>query len=195
MKCNKDTIIYTLVIINVLVTIFLVQKVILPTETDLRNSYYKSEVATLVSPHSLRELIHHGENPYVLVDVREYEDYLRGHIVGSINIVPGDGMVKSFKELQETYKGKEILIYCYTQVCLRGRKVGKELIKNGISVKELGIGYNEWEFFWKEWNYDNEWASINIRDYIRRGKEPGFYKVDFNPLKPSTCAADQKFGC
>ena len=193
---NLLYIVIFLIILNLLISAFLVQKTFFPTNDDLRKVYYTTQVATLVSPHTLRELILHGENPYVIVDVREKEDYLKGHIVGAINIVPGETMINSFKKLQSENIGKEILIYCYTEVCMRGRKVGKELIKNGISVMELGIGYNEWENFWKHWNYPNEWDSINIYDYIRYGDEPGRFKTELKlELKLDNCSVDQKFGC
>lgn len=49
-------------------------------------AYYANSVATLVSPHNIRERMSHGVEDYVLVDGRTQEDYRREHIVGAINI-------------------------------------------------------------------------------------------------------------
>lgn len=188
--------IYIILFIQIIAIVFLFWMLLFPTENALRKNYYASEVATLVSPHSLRENILHDEVPYVIVDVREKEDYLAGHIIGAINIIPGEGMVKEFRVLQKENKNREILTYCYTQVCMRGRKVGEKLASNGIYVRELGIGFNEWKNFWKNWNYEKEWKDIDINKYIQTGENPGEFA---NPIKKnlldSGCSEDSKYSC
>ena len=189
----KTNYIQIVLLLQSILILVLLAVVFFPSEDKLKKDYYTSEVATLVSPHSLREEILHGTNPYVLVDTRDNISYERGHIVGAINIIPDANMVSKFKNLQKENKGKEILIYCYTQVCMRGRKVGKELAENGIYVRELGIGFNEWKNFWRNWNYENEWNEINIFDYIRIGQEPGVFR-NIKPLNTSSCGTGE-FGC
>ena len=56
----------------------------------LRQDYYYSESATLVSPHTMRLNMDKGQVDFVLIDLRSAEDYERGHIRGAINI-PFDG--------------------------------------------------------------------------------------------------------
>ena len=196
MNINNVKFIYVITVLQTIAIIFLFWVIFFPTENMLKKAYYDSEVATLVSPHSLREDILHNTVSYVIVDVREKDDYLRGHIIGAINIVPGPGMVEKFKELEKENLNKKILTYCYTQVCLRGRKVGRELADSGVYVKELGIGFNDWKNFWRQWNYESEWSGININEYIQTGETPGKFA---NPIEKdlldSGCSADAKYSC
>ena len=192
---KKDKIIVGLLAINILISVLLVRAVFFPSENELRYDYYSSEVATLISPHSLREDILHASSPYVIVDVRSQLDYEAGHIVGAVSVIPGDSMYDEIRNLQRENPDKEILTYCYTQVCMLGRKVGKALAEEGIYVRELGVGFNEWKNFWKNWNYEREWDTVNIDEYIKVGPEPGVFK---NPLlipKNNSCAPGSTFSC
>ena len=181
--------------INFVFLLFVGYRVFFPSDNVWKNIHYSSEVAALVSPHNLRELIEEGTNPYTLVDVREPEHYELGHIIGAINIPPDARMVESFRELED--EGKNILVYCYTEVCMRGRKVGKELAENGIYVKELGIGFGEWKNGWREWNYEWEIPEINIDELIVVGSEPGMYTVTLEGvLKGSSgCGSRPGYEC
>ena len=50
-------------------------------------NYYKDAANTLVSPHSIRERMRHGENDsFILVDTRSSTDYLKEHVTTAINI-------------------------------------------------------------------------------------------------------------
>ena len=167
---KEKYILWFVCIVNLVLVLVLTQKVLYPTQDDLKKTYYDTQTATLVSPHSLRELIEYGQSPYLLVDLRERNDYLRSHIVGAINVVPSENLVEDFKKLQVENPYKTILTYCYTEVCMRGREVGRDLAAGGVFVRELGIGYNEWEHFWTKWNYENEWEHINIQDYMQGSK-------------------------
>ena len=195
MKYKLKRILMAAVIIEFIAIVFLVQSEFFPNERQYIERFYESNVATLVSPHSLREQLSEGHEQFILVDVREKEDYLRNHIITAINIVPDDNLIINFKELQMNSQDKEILVYCYTHVCMRGKKVGRVLAKNGVYVKELGIGFNEWKNFWREWNYENEWNSININELIISGEEPGELKNKSTSLiKESGCSIGE-FGC
>ena len=196
MHTKETKITYAILTILIIAVIFLAKEVYFPSQNSLKKHYYTSQVATLVSPHSLREKILHGENPYVIVDTRDRESYINGHIVGAYNIEPGENMVYEFKGIQAKYPNKPILIYCYTEVCMRGRKVGKELAKNGIYVYELGIGFNEWKNFWTKWNYENEWETVDIQKYITIGDELGEFKAQKKDLlKPASCSSAPGYEC
>jgi rhodanese-related sulfurtransferase len=155
------------------------------TEEELIKDFYLTENAVYVSPHSLRVKMDKGINDYILVDLRSREEYEKGHIVGAINIpayenpqTPAyddvDRIVKAFASLP---KDKEIIVYCYSIPCMTGRKIGKILAEHGIYVKHLGIGWNEWRYFWNLWNHDWEWNITNPEDYIAIGPEPGVPKA------------------
>ncbi|MEM4295938.1 MAG: rhodanese-like domain-containing protein [Candidatus Anstonellales archaeon] len=172
---------------------------------QLIKEFYEVENAVYVSPHSLRKAIQKGDKNFVLVDLRSEEEYNKEHIVGAVNIpaykdkdTPDYGarerIVNQFKELIAKNPGKDIIVYCYSMPCMTGRKIGLMLTEHGIYVKHLGIGWNEWRYFWNLWNHEHEWNITNVEDYIAKGKEPGTYKGN-NNTHSSACPINNKFGC
>ena len=164
---------------------------------ELRTDYFVTETATLVSPHTMRLRMDAGEVDFVLIDVRAAADYKAGHIKGAINI-PFDGSDETINKFRQALEdGKKdrrgyAVIYCYSYACMLGRKTGAELAKHGISVKELSVGYNDWEQQHKVWNNPGEIYDIN--NYIIRGEEPGELKPSADFLN-RPCSVDEKFSC
>lgn len=170
-----------------------------PSQEDLIKGFYETENAVYVSPHSLRQKMSKGEiNDYVLVDLRSAEEYEKEHIITAINIPAYkdantsayDEQERILNEFRALPENKEIIVYCYSMPCMTARKIGKMLAENNIYVKHLGIGWNEWRYFWNLWNHDGE-APSKMEDYIAKGKEPGKPKIsEF----PSPCEKGE-FGC
>lgn len=174
-----------------------------PSQTERIKEFYETETAVYVSPHTLRKRMDRGETNYVLVDVRSPQEYEKEHIVGAINIPAykdpntsisldtekeeRDRIIKAFRALGDQ---REIIVYCYSRPCMTGRKIGKLLAENGIYVKHLGVGWNEWRYFWNLWNHDAE-TPTDVKDYIISGKEAGKPKIKdiFTP-----CSAGE-LGC
>lgn len=142
-------------------------------EDAFRAQYYASEVATMVSPHNVRERISHGDTGFILVDVRAKEDYEREHAVGAINIDTSQDLDVVLAEFKALPDNKEIIMYCYSSACMNGRKAGNFLADNGVYVKEMTIGWNEWRYGWQMWNYDTEWDTYKVEDYVVSGSQPG----------------------
>lgn len=166
------------------------------TSEDKIASYYAASAATLVSPHNIRERMTHGKEDYVLVDVRAESDYLREHIVTAINIDTGrelDVVLQEFQTLISENPNKEIIIYCYSAACMNGRKAGNFLAENGVYVKEMTIGWNEWRYDWQMWNYDTEWEEVKVEDYVATGAEPGEVPDSAKTLKP--CGVEGELSC
>lgn len=170
-----------------------------PTAQELISEFYLIENAVHVSPHSLRGKMDKGDQSYVLVDLRSPQEYEQEHIIGAVNIpayknpdTPAyeevDRIVGQFRALPQN---KEIIVYCYSTACMTGRKIGKMLVEHNIYVKHLGIGWNEWRYFWTLWNHEHEWRTTRAEDYIAKGKEPGTPKLR---ELPSPCGAGE-FGC
>ncbi len=166
---------------------------------SLIEEFYRTENAVHVSPHSLRKKIADGKQDFVLVDLRSAEEYEKGHIVSAVNIPAYsdpdhsaydevDRIVSSFEALP---KGKDIVVYCYSIPCMTGRKVGAMLTKHGLYVQHLGIGWNEWRYFWTLWNHEHEWSKTSVDDYVSLGKEAGVFRGTVN-LAPCT---EGEFGC
>jgi len=182
---------------------FVVLNLQISNREDLIKDFYLTENAVLVSPHSIREAMDKGDNSFILVDLRSQEEYEREHIIGAVSIpaykdpdTPAysdvERIINSFKELKASNPGKDIIVYCYSIPCMTGRKVGSMLAENGIFVKHLGIGWNEWRYFWNLWNHEHEWNITNVEDYIATGKEPGIPKIKINS---NVCPIDNEFGC
>lgn len=169
------------------------------TKEDLIRGYYETENAVTVSPHGLRKRMDKGDTWYTLVDLRSAEEYRREHIVGAVNIPAysdpdtsayGD-VERILAAFQTLPKDKEIIVYCYSRPCMTGRKIGLMLAENGVSVKHLGIGWNEWRHDWTGWNHEHEWTATRAEDYVRIGDEPGTPVVQ----KASETGCTGPFGC
>lgn len=174
-----------------------------PNQEDLIKDFYLTENAVHVSPHGIRKAMDKMDNSFILVDLRSQEEYEEEHIIGAVNIPAYkdrdnsdygavERIVSSFRELKSQNPDKDIIVYCYSMPCMTGRKIGKMLSENGIYVKHLGIGWNEWRYFWTLWNHPHEWNQTNVNDYISSGKEPGTPKAKANS---TACPIDNRFGC
>ncbi len=174
-----------------------------PSQNDLINDYYLVENAVLASPHSIRKAIDKGDSGFILVDLRSAQEYEEEHIIGAVNIPaykdPNtsaygdvDRIVNSFRELKAENSGKDLIVYCYSIPCMTGRKIGKMLAEHDIYVKHLGVGWNEWRYYWRLWNHEGEWNTTKAEDYITAGKEPGSLKVKKNS---TACPISGEFGC
>ena len=71
-------------------------------ERQERNSLYANII-------SVRELEHLEDKKYLLIDIRERENYNFGHIPGAIHMEDNE-LVRAIKS--GLYKGKKVIIYC-----------------------------------------------------------------------------------
>ena len=168
---------------------------------DLIKEWYVAENEVSVSPHGLRK--HIGDGNFLIVDLRSQEEYETQHIIGARSVpayaTPDksdygavDRILGSFKELEKEAKanGQEIVVYCYSHGCMTGRKIGKLLAENGIYVKHLNIGWQEWRYYWNLWNHDGE-TGVNPEEYFASGPEPGV----FSGATSGGCPIGGEFGC
>ena len=169
-----------------------------PTEEELIADFYATETAVHVSPHGMRKHITDVGSSVILVDLRSQEEYETEHIIGAINIPAYaspdksdygavNRIVGAFKALPQD---KDIVVYCYSMPCMTGRKIGKMLAENGVYVKHLGIGWQEWRYYWNLWNHDGE-TKVNPADYVASGAEPG----EFVGEGGAACPIGGEFGC
>ncbi|MAH03216.1 hypothetical protein CMI39_00305 [Candidatus Pacearchaeota archaeon] len=173
------------------------------SEDERIKEFYLTETSVLVSPHGLRKAMTKGDESFTLVDVRSEEEYIEEHIVGAINIPAYkdrdhsdygavERIVSSFKKLEKENPDKDIIVYCYSIPCMTGRKVGKILAENDIYVRELGVGWNEWRYFWTLWNHPHEWNNTYVEDYVTNGSLPGQLKEG---LVSKSCPIEGSLGC
>lgn len=165
--------------------------------------FYATETTVHVSPHGLRKEIAQGGDDFILVDLRSQEEYEQEHIIGALNIPaykdPNtsayddvDRIVRAFEQLDDN---KDIIVYCYSTACMTGRKIGNMLAEHGIYVKHLGIGWNEWRYFWTAWNHEHEWEDTKVDDYIQSGPEPGVFSITPENGDSQICPIDNDLGC
>jgi rhodanese-related sulfurtransferase len=164
----------------------------------LIKDFYLTENAVHVSPHSLRSRMDNNDDSFVLIDLRSKEEYKEAHIIGAINIPAySDRYTSAYgdidrivSEFASLHTDKDIIVYCYSMPCMTGRKVGQMLTEHGIYVKHLGIGWNEWRYFWDLWNHEHEWNTTTVYEYIASGPEPGV------PIKRNATGCSLgEFGC
>lgn len=152
-----------------------------PSQEELIRGFYDVENAVHVSPHSIRKSLANGELGVTLVDLRSAEEYEDEHILGAVSIpayrdpdTPAyfdvERITAAFAALPED---KDIVVYCYSMPCMTGRKIGQLLAHQGVFVKHLGIGWNEWRYHWTLWNHPHEWNTTRVEDYVISGPEPG----------------------
>ncbi len=206
MKIKIPTLIIFTIIISAItgaLASFVVLKLQTSDKEDLIEDFYMTENAVHVSPHHIRKAMANGDDNFILVDLRSREEYEQEHIVGAVSIPAyetpdksayGDveRIVNSFKELEEANPDKELIVYCYSIPCMTGRKIGKMLAENEIYVKHLGVGWNEWRYFWTLWNHPHEWNITRVGDYVINGSEPGEIKINLTSVG---CADGGEFGC
>lgn len=117
------------------------------------SNFYEDEMATAVSPVTVRKLIDKKDTNYILVDLRSKKEYDTEHIVTAVNIpavsLSADQIVAQFRLLP---KDKQIIVHCYSAYCTLGREIGRLLSRHGIYVKEMNIGWSEWKYYWALWN-------------------------------------------
>ena len=173
------------------------------SEAQLIEEFYLVENAVHVSPHSIRKMMDKGDQSFILVDLRSQEEYEAEHIIGAVSIPAYkdkdtsaydevERIVNSFSQLEKDSPNKDIIVYCYSIPCMTGRKIGKMLTEKGIYVKHLGVGWNEWKYYWTMWNHAHEWNTTKAEDYTWVGSDPGIPERRENS---TVCKIGGDFGC
>lgn len=94
-----------------------------------------------ITPEEAKRIMDSGEE-YILLDVREQDEFDEGHISGSILIPYTEIDVKAEAMLPD--KSKQILVYCRSG--RRSKIAAESLAKLGYTdVKEFG-GINDWHY-------------------------------------------------
>lgn len=84
--------------------------------------------------------VKNGSSDLVLLDMRDREDYRRGHIKGAISM-PLEDIDKRYRDLP---RDKDIVTYCYNQYCHLSTQGALKLVEHGILAKEMNVGWSEW---------------------------------------------------
>jgi rhodanese-related sulfurtransferase len=125
----------------------------------LAKEYFQKKISFTTGPVELDRMIKSGED-IVVIDVREREDYVKGHIPGALNLPKAEW--STFNGLS---RDKTNILYCYTAVCHLAATAAVEFADKGFPVMELDGGFDEW----KENDLDVERESVNR--LLRQTKE------------------------
>ena len=90
-------------------------------------AYFENKLAFTTGPVEVDRWLRLDPNTINVVDVRESEDYAKGHIPGAINL-PRD----RWNSLEGLQRDKTNVVYCYTQPC--------HLAANACAVFGLTVG-------------------------------------------------------
>src|SRR5579859_7409614 len=102
-------------------------------------AYFENKVAFTTGPIELsRQLENRTLN---IVDVREAEDYEKGHIPGAVNL-PKASWENAARSLS---KDKTNVVYCYSQQCHLAANACVAFASKGFPVMELEGGFEAWQ--------------------------------------------------
>ncbi len=105
--------------------------------------FFEDIISYTVGPFTLDEIIANRINTINIADVREYNDYLEGHIPYAVHI--------PYKEAKNNTdildKDKVTVIYTYSDSCPRAYNTALELIEKHYPAVVLRGGFKEWKKF------------------------------------------------
>jgi len=101
--------------------------------------YFADKMAFTTGPveldHNLKE-----HTDLAVIDVREPEDYRKGHIPGAISLPFAE-----WKSLRGLRKDTLNVLYCYSEVCHLAASAAVEFAGNGYSVMKMDGGFDAWK--------------------------------------------------
>ena len=103
--------------------------------------FFEDIVSYTIGPFSLDEMIEKRINTINIIDVREYDDYSKGHIPYAIHI-PYNCEDKNFEILN---KEKINIVYSYSDSCPRSYKTALRLIEKNYPSVILRGGFKVWK--------------------------------------------------
>lgn len=77
---------------------------------------------------------------FIIVDLREAKDFIRGHIPGAINLPKGNWGKISGLQYDLT-----MILYCYSNTCPLGLQAIAEFAGHGYSVIKMEGGFEAWK--------------------------------------------------
>ena len=110
-------------------------------DTMKQKTFFGTKLTYLICPFKLQEITKDCIENYNIIDVRDYDDYIDGHIPYAIHI-PLDTFEEHFEMLE---KDKINIIYCESDYCLRAAKACYLASENGFKAKMLIGGYRIWK--------------------------------------------------
>jgi len=102
--------------------------------------FFEQKVAFTTGPVELDQMLKSDPHQVTVIDVRESEDFLKGHIQGSVNVPR-----TNWETASELSKDKNNVVCCYSQVCHLAAKACVVFASRGFPVMELEGGFEGWK--------------------------------------------------
>ena len=103
--------------------------------------FFEDIISFTIGPYTLDDIIANRVNTINIADVREYNDYLDGHIPYAVHLPYKD---EKFDILD---KDKVTVIYSYSDSCPRAYNKALKLIEKQYTAVVLRGGFKEWKNF------------------------------------------------
>lgn len=110
-------------------------------DTRQAKEFFLKELAYTVGPDRLKHMMEQHLEDFTLIDLRKYEDYIKGHIPYAIH-VPFDQLEEQMVQFS---KDKVNILYSYSILCNLSKKAGYILADQGYPVMELTGGFKGWK--------------------------------------------------
>ena len=108
-------------------------------DPEKAQQYFADKMAFTTGPIEVANNLKQGTD-LVVVDVREEEDYRKGHVPGAINL-PYD----KWPTLEGLRQDAVNVIYCYSPVCHLAAMAAIEFARAGYPVMEMEGGFETWK--------------------------------------------------
>ncbi len=102
-------------------------------------AYFEDKLAFTTGPVEVDRMLESNEN-IVVVDVREPEDFAKGHVPGAVNLPR-----EKWDRLDGMNRDKTHVFYCYTQNCHLAAEACAKFAARGYPVMELEGGFAAWK--------------------------------------------------
>lgn len=112
----------------------------LTRDSKKAKEFFMEHLAFTISPYGLKEMLAEYLNDIKIFDVREYEDYLNGHIPYAVHIP----FTEIKEHIEQFDKEKLNIVYGHNPVCERGIKAALLLAEKEFPVKVLSCGFKGW---------------------------------------------------
>jgi rhodanese-related sulfurtransferase len=110
-------------------------------DTKRAYEYFLNELSYNITPNKLQKLTENHLDMFNLIDVRDYEDYIEGHIPYAVHI-PHHSLEDNFDKFS---KNKINIIYAHSLYCFLAKKVALRLTEKGYPAAELKGGFHIWK--------------------------------------------------
>jgi rhodanese-related sulfurtransferase len=105
--------------------------------------FFEDILAFTIGSYSLDNIVSHKIDTVNIVDVRDYNDYISGHIPYAMHI-PYD---EAREHIDMLDKNKVTIVYTYTDSCPRAYHVALNLIEKHYPTVVLRGGFKAWKKF------------------------------------------------